>query len=116
MGMKGGSLTYQIERYLMVPRGIRNNNPGNLREPPGGGDLWVGERVTNDDPDFEEFEEAIYGIRALCKVLIAYQSRYHLVNVHAIISRWAPPSENDTDLYIDLVSKRLGVDSPERRA
>ena len=94
----------------MTTRGIRNNNPGNIREPAGGGESWVGERVSDDDPDFEEFEKDIYGIRALCKVLITYQKHYNLMNVNDIISRWAPPSENDTDRYIHIVSKRLGVD------
>ena len=93
----------------MISRGIRNNNPGNLREPRDGGDEWEGERATDDDPAFEEFNTPEDGIRALTKVLMNYYSKYELNTVTKIIERFAPPSENDTEAYIDVVAKRLGV-------
>jgi len=92
-----------------TPRGIRNNNPGNLREPPDSGDQWDGERDTDDDPAFEEFESAEYGIRALAKVLLRYYRFYGLDTVSKIIHRWAPPSENDTVAYAAAVADRMGV-------
>jgi len=94
-----------------TPRGIRNNNPGNLREPPSGGDQWDGERATDDDPVFEEFEAPEYGIRALAKVLLRYYRVYELDTVSKIIHRWAPPSENDTTAYVALVAARLDVNA-----
>jgi len=96
-----------------MTRGIRNHNPGNLREPPGGGDKWMGERASDDDPDFEEFDTPQYGIRALAKVLLNYYRRLGLCTIEQIITRFAPPTENDTKAYIAQVSRRLGVPSDE---
>jgi hypothetical protein len=94
---------------LRPPRGIRLNNPGNLKEAPGDKTQWIGERAADDDPIFEEFESPIYGIRALAKVLLSYYRRHHLKSVGAIISRWAPPSENDTLAYVAHVAQSMGV-------
>lgn len=90
-------------------RGIRNNNPGNVREAANGGDAWKGERATNDDPAFEEFTEMRYGVRAAAIVFRNYQNKYGLRSVAAMVSRWAPPSENDTASYIAAVAQRVGV-------
>lgn len=96
-----------------VPRGIRNHNPLNIREPKGGGDQWRGERATDDDPAFEEFDDPVWGIRAGARILKNYMSRYGLVTPRAILSRWAPPSENDTDAYVAHVAGVLGVGPDE---
>ena len=96
-----------------MTRGISNHNPGNLREPPGGGDKWLGERASDDDPDFEEFETPQYGIRALAKTLLNYYRKLGLCTVEQIINRYAPSSENDTKAYINVVCRRLGVPSDE---
>ncbi len=95
----------------MTPRGIRNHNPGNLKEGPGDKTQWRGERATDDDPVFEEFEHPVYGIRALAKVLLNYQSLYRLKTLQGMITRWAPPHENDTLSYIKHVSQKTGFDA-----
>lgn len=92
-------------------RGIRNNNPGNIREAAGGGDAWRGERATDDDPAFEEFTEMRYGVRAAAIVFRNYQARHGLRTVAQLINRWAPPVENDTASYVNAVAKRVGVDA-----
>lgn len=94
-------------------RGERNNNPGNIREYPGDLTAWVGERSTDDDPDFEEFNTPSDGIRALAKVLLAYQHRYGVRTVKGFINRWAPSVENDTDAYVRSVATRMGVQETE---
>lgn len=86
------------------PRGIRNHNPGNIRDT---GDPWVG--VTGSDGAFEVFSAPVYGLRALAKILLGYQSRYGLSTVAQLINRWAPPVENDTGAYVDAVARELGV-------
>jgi len=90
----------------MTPRGIRNHNPGNIRR---SGDPWQGLAKDQNDDAFFQFAEAKWGIRALARVLISYQDRHGLRTVRAIISRWAPPVENQTSSYIDHVAHRLGV-------
>ena len=92
-----------------LPRGIRNHNPGNIREFSGGGIEWEGERATDDDPAFEEFDSPEYGIRAFGKILLTYQRKYNLKTVRGMISRWAPPFENNTEAYIKQVSAHMGV-------
>mgnify|MGYP000148980532 CR=1 FL=1 len=92
------------------PRGIRNHNPGNIRH----GDKWQGAaKIKNErdrDPDFVQFESPAWGIRALARVLIAYQDKHDLRTVRGIIGRWAPPNENNTGAYVNAVAARLGVE------
>jgi hypothetical protein len=90
---------------FMSARGIRNNNPGNIRK----GNDWLGERTAQTDAAFEEFATPEYGIRALGKVLLGYQDKYGLRTVRAIISRWAPPTENNTSAYVSSVAAAMGV-------
>ena len=90
-------------------RGVLNNNPGNIKELPSDKTQWVGERATDDDPIFEEFETPEMGIRALGKILLNYRRKYGLLTVEQIINRWAPPVENDTGAYARHVASRMGL-------
>ncbi|TAN59436.1 MAG: structural protein [Magnetospirillum sp.] len=98
-----------MTKDCVVPRGIRMNNPGNIKEAPGDKTQWQGERATDDDPVFEEFVSPEAGIRALTRILLGYQHRHGLNTVAGIINRWAPGCENDTGAYIAHVATRLGV-------
>ncbi|WP_459782394.1 structural protein [Photobacterium sp. R1] len=86
------------------PRGIRNNNPGNIED---NGTQWRG-RV-GDDGRFVIFDTPENGIRALARTLKTYRNKYGLMTVRGIINRWAPPVENDTASYVNHVSNSLGV-------
>ncbi|MHC1788290.1 hypothetical protein [Solidesulfovibrio sp.] len=90
----------------MPSRGIRNQNPGNIRHSP---DKWLGE-VPGNDKSFKTFSDPVYGIRALAKLLLNYERKYGLNTISGIISRWAPTVENNTAAYIDAVAKACGVD------
>jgi hypothetical protein len=92
----------------MVDRGIRNNNPGNLDL----GIEWDGLAPVQTDPRFCVFITPEYGIRALIIVLLNYQTKYGLRTIRSMITRWAPPNENDTEAYIKFVAGRVGV-SPD---
>lgn len=94
---------------IMFPRGIRNNNPGNIRLSKTD---WKGE-VKGGDKVFETFKTPEDGLRALMLILMTYYTKYRLTTVRAIINRWAPPSENDTEAYIKQVSWRVGVSSDQ---
>ena len=87
------------------PRGIRNNNPGNIRRT---SDRWRGQSATQNDAEFVQFDSPVDGIRALVKVLRSYK-RAGVDTVRGIIQRYAPPSENDTGAYAQHVASRLGV-------
>ncbi|PXL81769.1 hypothetical protein AAHY02_06915 [Klebsiella variicola subsp. variicola] len=87
------------------PRGVRNNNPGNLEA--SSSNPWIGQ--TGSDGRFAKFETPEHGIRALGRNLISYQ-RQGIDTVGEIINRWAPPSDNnDTAAYIKAVCAQLGV-------
>lgn len=87
------------------PRGVRNNNPGNLEA--SSSNPWVGQ--TGSDGRFAKFETPEHGIRALGRNLISYQ-RQGIDTVGEIINRWAPPTDNnDTAAYIKSVCAQLGV-------
>lgn len=96
------------------PRGIRNNNPLNIRK----GNNWQGERHPQLDRDFEEFESMEYGIRAAFKLfrnyITGFSGRSVKYNtIRKLIRRWAPPTENATQRYIDFVCKEVGKDQNE---
>ena len=84
-----------------IPRGIRNNNPLNIRI----GNKWLGEVPCPTDNQFEQFTKMEYGVRAGFLLIKRYIERYHLNTIFLIVSRWAPPSENKTDAYIASVVK-----------
>lgn len=90
----------------MTPRGIRNNNPGNLRAV--AGIAWRGQ-IGADDKGFCIFDTAHNGLRANAKQLIAYQDKHGIRTVRGAINRWAPPSENDTGAYVNAVCAAVGV-------
>lgn len=93
-----------VEKF--IPRGIRNNNPGNIKK----NDIeWEGLSAIQTDNTFFQFTDPIYGIRALTKILRTYRNKYDLKNIWAIINRYAPPSENDTEAYKNFVTKKTGL-------
>ncbi|MBY6095122.1 hypothetical protein [Ferrimonas balearica] len=92
-----------------LPRGIRNNNPGNIRENRLVDYDWQGEHPLNLDPEFEEFKSPFYGLRAMGRVLRNYRALHGLMTIRGIISRWAPSNENDTAAYIEHVSRELAT-------
>ena len=104
----------------MIPRGVRNKNPGNLDYNAGvfSRDPWVGELGLEHHPSprFTTFEASVFGIRALAKTLLTYARRRKAADgspidtIQEVIDRWAPPSENDTDAYAEIVRRAVGVE------
>lgn len=93
---------------LKIPRGIRNNNPGNIRK---GASQWVG-KVNGFDQSFETFDTAENGIRALAVLLKKYMQT-GTKTVRTIIKKYAPSNENDTEAYVIQVSRAIGL-PPDR--
>ena len=94
----------------MEPRGIRNNNPLNIRK----GNNWKGERPKQTDKAFEEFETMEMGIRAGFKILKNYITGYSgktkpYDTIEKVVRRWAPPTENATEKYIQFVADDAGL-------
>ena len=90
----------------MLPRGIRNNNPLNIRRSK---DQWQGLRAQQTDSQFCQFETLEYGWRAAFYLLTrTYYHKYRLFTIRAIVNKWAPPNENLTATYIENVSRLTG--------
>ena len=87
-----------------MTRGIRNNNPLNIRRT---ATRWQGAHEEQTDKSFVQFKTLAYGYRAAWKILQSYYERFCMQSkpftVRNIITRWAPPSENDTEAYIRSV-------------
>ena len=90
---------------MKQPRGLRNNNPLNIRRT---GDRWRGLSPEQTDPAFVQFVAPEWGVRAAVVILRNYQKRYHLRTLTEILHRYAPAVENHTERYIERVSSRAG--------
>lgn len=94
-----------------TPRGIRNNNPLNIRRT---STQWEGLHPVQADRDFCQFIDMKYGYRAAFRLLMKYYRKYGLHTVHEIINRWAPPSDgNATNAYVKHVVAGLAQRAPE---
>lgn len=94
-----------MKRTQPIPRGIRNNNPLNIRI----GNTWLGELPQPTETEFEQFVTMKYGLRAAFIILRRYINRYQRNTIAQIVSSWAPSSENNTLKYIDYVSAQIGI-------
>lgn len=88
------------------PRGLRNNNPGNIRK---NNIVYQGEVVPSKDEAFKQFTTMAYGYRAMFTVLHTYQRKYGINTIADMIIRYAPAIENYTTDYIRAVSEASGV-------
>lgn len=84
------------------PRGVRNNNPLNIRK----GSKWRG-LALEQDQEFCTFIGMEWGVRAAVKILRHY-ARRGIHTISEIIQTWAPPLENNTNRYIQIVCSRTG--------
>lgn len=126
-----------------MTRGIRNNNPLNIRYNPN--NKWEGSvfllgspthlcggesggtgrplikrsGINNCEPvaerdDFEEFETMRHGFRAALLLIQTYIIKYGCNTISKIIARWAPPTDNNnTAKYIADVCKMVNMGGNE---
>jgi hypothetical protein len=80
-----------------APAPVRNNNPGAMM--PGG--------------KLAQYPDMQTGLKALDDNLASY-GKQGVNTLSGVISKWAPPNENDTQAYIKDVSQRLGI-SPNQK-
>ena len=92
---------------MKQPRGLRNNNPLNIRK--NNKTQWIGQCGKQEDRAFVQFRSMPYGYRAAFKVLQNYRVLYDCMTLRQFIQRWAPPAENHTDEYVKSVASTAGV-------
>lgn len=99
----------------MIPRGIRNANPGNIEY----GQFAKRFGATGSDGRFAVFPTMEDGVAALCELLIVYSKTDDgkggkIDTVEEAINRWAPGNENNTEAYIAMVCSLLECNRNDR--
>lgn len=94
-----------------VSRGLRNCNPGNIRQSK---TRYKGEKPHSTDSAFKQFETLEWGYRAIFMLLHTYRVRGYGDTIAKMISRYAPPIENNTEAYISRVCQQTGIDRDQR--
>lgn len=89
-----------------MSRGIDNCNPGNIRLSKV---FYRGEVQPSQDAAFKQFSSMEWGYRAMFVLLDTYARRYGLNTIRGMISRYAPPSENNTEAYIAAICEWTGI-------
>ena len=90
----------------METRGQRNHNPLNIRK----GDQWQGIDKNGTDKEFCTFINDAYGFRAAFRIIHnGFKATPKRDTIRKIVTRWAPPSENNTENYIKIVSTRSKI-------
>lgn len=109
----GVALTaFILYELTMQPRGIRNNNPGNLRPRDSDPlDDYIG--VSGEEGGYLKFFSSYYGLRAAARNLRSYAVRHGIYNLQGVAMRWAPKSENDTADYIRTLSQVSGFSATQ---
>ena len=89
-----------------LPRGLRNNNPLNIRH---SASRWQGVRAEQTDKSFVQFTSMAMGYRAAWRILEAYykhfETEHRPFTPRNIIYRWAPPEENDSEAYLRSICR-----------
>lgn len=80
-----------------APAPVRNNNPGAMM--PGG--------------KLAQYPDMQTGLSALDQNLASY-GKQGINTISGVISKWAPPNENNTQAYIQDVSQRLGIPAGQK--
>lgn len=94
-----------------MSRGIENCNPGNIRR---SRVRYKGECHPSTDTHFKQFESMEWGYRAMFILLDTYRVRHQLTTLREMIARYAPPTENHTALYLDMVCDMAGMCPDEK--
>ncbi len=100
----GGELDFRNE--TSYPRGLRNNNPGNIVITKND---WRGKVpvAQNTDKKFEQFQTYQYGVRAMIVLLRNYIDRYQLKTINAIVNRWCSGG-CDLNVYVKVMTQSTG--------
>lgn len=99
--------------HYTTNRGVENRNPLNIRYSPA--NHWLGQHPTAPNArGFCRFISFDHGYRAAIVLMKTYIERRGCHTPRAIVTRWAPPTENDTEIYLACVCGRSGLDADER--
>lgn len=94
-----------------LPRGLRNNNPLNLRI---SNNQWLGKVRFNTDGAFEQFTSIEYGIRAGFKNIQAIvrrrASESQSTTIRELVHIWAPAADGNNEIaYCKTIADKTGL-------
>lgn len=94
-----------------TPRGLRNNNPLNLRI---SSNPWLGKVKNNTDGAFEQFTSIEYGLRAAMRNISTIVTRRRrqqlLTTVKDLVHVWAPAADNNNEAaYVKTIADKTGI-------
>ena len=91
-----------------VARGIRNNNPMNIRRSTS---AWRGKSEEPTDRQFEQFTGMTFGIRAGLYLLTRYVRDYHYEDIAAIVHHWCPDGDgaNSEENYVRWLTQTCDI-------
>ena len=89
-----------------MSRGLRNCNPGNIRQ---SRSKFQGEVRPSRDSAFKQFETMAYGYRAMFVLLDTYHRRYGLTTIREMFFNDTATTEIFTEGYIRFVAERTGI-------
>jgi len=94
------------ESQITGPLSVKNNNPGNLR-------LAGQPGAIEGDGGFAAFSSPGQGLRALTRqVVLDTQTRG--MTLESFLKKYAPPSENETNKYIEFVERQTGLSAQQK--
>lgn len=94
---------FSDDLFSSLPRGIRNNNPLNLKHVPR--NKWKG--LVGNDGTFCIFSCVHYGFRAAYKTMLSYRKRDPNIIVERLIRTWCP--DKTADSYVRTVERLSGI-------
>ncbi len=103
-----GVVAHQV--FISERRGIRLSNPLNIEN---NGIAWKGLAASQPDERFYNFKSPEWSFRAAYRIMQTYKNKYGLNTIAGIVTRWAPPHENQTRDYIANVSGWSGIGADE---
>lgn len=96
---------------METTRGIRNNNPCNIRKT---SERWVGQVGSYNggvDKEFCQFDTMVHGLRATFKLLLNYRKKYNINTIFHIVHKWAPEKDgNNEKAYVAFLESHTGLD------
>lgn len=98
-------------KELALYKSNTKNNPFNIRASKSNN--WVG-KVTDTSYVFEAFQSRELGIRAGLRLIRNYGKNHKLTTISRVITKYAPKNENDTERYINNVSKLTGFEKNQQ--
>ena len=86
---------------------LAKNNIFNIRQ----GAKWQG--MTGTKKGFVEYKNQEYAIRAWLILMRTYRRRYGCKTIRQIVTRFAPPNENNTEQYIVFCCRQVGMSADD---